>query len=158
MFVQSDILELWDICTGDKPLWCVHHDYKPHDPTKMDGVIQTQYGMKNWSSFIMFDCGHKANLQLSPHDVSNKDGNWLHTFKWLQDQYGGQYIFNIGKINEEWNWLDGHSETTMKPKNVHFTTGGPWFTGWTGSRPVDNEYAAQWMARHNALQAESQIG
>ena len=37
---------------------------------------------------------------------------------------------DIGQIPEEWNWLDGHSPEDMKPKIVHFTTGGPWFAKW----------------------------
>ena len=158
MFVRSDILELWDVCTNNKPLWCVHHDYAPHDPVKMDGVIQTQYGMKNWSSFMMFNCDHKANARLSTYDVSNKSGNWLHTFQWLKDYYGAtSHVLSIGKINEEWNWLDGHSSTDIKPKNVHFTTGGPWFDEWTPSRDTDNIYADKWLSRWNALESEKQI-
>ena len=36
----------------------------------------------------------------------------------------------IGELEEEWNWLDGHSDININPKNVHFTTGGPWFENW----------------------------
>lgn len=159
MYVRADITELWDICTDDKPLWCVHHNYAPHDPIKMDGVIQSQYGMKNWSSFMMFSCEHPANEHLTVHDVSNKDGNWLHTFKWLKEYYGDtSYVFNIGQINEEWNWLDGHSDTTLDPKNVHFTTGGPWFNEWTPTREKDKEYADEWVEAYARLIVKEQMG
>jgi hypothetical protein len=157
MFVRSDILELWDTCVeGDYPIWCVHHDYAPHDPEKMDGVIQTQYGMKNWSSFMMFDCGHAGNANLSPWDVSNQTGNWLHTMKWLRREYGSTFAFRIGKLNEEWNWLDGHSTFEIEPKNVHFTTGGPWFDGWLPHRQRDEVFSSKWLARADALEKQNE--
>ena len=33
---------------------------------------------------------------------------------------------------------------TIEPKNVHFTTGGPWFDNWSASRDVDIKYATEW--------------
>ena len=51
---------------------------------------------------------------------------------------------DIGRIPEEWNWLDGHSDPELDAKNVHFTTGGPWFNGWNPSREEDCKYITEW--------------
>ena len=51
---------------------------------------------------------------------------------------------DIGSIPEEWNWLDGHSPIELKPKNVHFTTGGPWFPNWNPTRGEDSPYIIEW--------------
>jgi len=58
---------------------------------------------------------------------------------------------DIGTIHEEWNWLDNHSPEDMRAKNVHFTTGGPWFKNWTCSRATDGKYAAEWNGDYTYL-------
>ena len=73
-----------------------------------------------------------------------KTGGWLHGFEWLKDE-------DIGGINEEWNWLDGWSSDIIKPKNVHFTTGGPWFSDWEPKRVSDASYAGEWQALHSTI-------
>ena len=91
----------------------------------MDNKVQEPYRRKNWSSLIMFNCAHDAHKSLTIDDVNTRMGRWLHGFEWLPDKEA-----DIGKIPEEWNWLDGHSDTKLEAKNVHFTTGGPWFENW----------------------------
>ena len=76
---------------------------------------------------------------LTPQEVNTKSGRWLHTFQWLPDKEA-----DIGTLPEEWNWLDGHSNEKLEAKNVHFTTGGPWFKDWGGTRVQDNKYAVEW--------------
>ena len=39
----------------------------------------------------------------------------------------------------------------MRAKNVHFTTGGPWFKNWTCSRATDGKYAAEWNGDYTYL-------
>jgi hypothetical protein len=51
---------------------------------------------------------------------------------------------DIGRIPAEWNWLDGHSPPDMDAKNVHFTTGGPWFNDWKPRGEVEGKYAVEW--------------
>ena len=57
-------------------------------------------------------------------------------------------IFNLIKevmsLLKEWNWLDGHSPDHIIPKNVHFTTGGPWFDLWKPERDIDKTYSKEW--------------
>jgi len=84
---------------------------------------------------MMFNCDHPDTIKLTKDLVNTESGRFLHTFQWLPDKEA-----DIGRIPEEWNWLDGHSEA----KNVHFTTGGPWFKSWGGKRIQDNKYAVAW--------------
>ena len=105
----------------------------------MDGKEQQPYRRKNWSSLMMFNCGHEENKKLTPEVVNTQTGRWLHGFGWLPDKEA-----DIGKIPEEWNWLDGHSPEDLEAKNVHFTTGGPWFKDWNPRGPVDSKYAVEW--------------
>jgi hypothetical protein len=101
MYVRSDISELFEICDMDYyPLWCVHHKYEPNKSIKMDGKEQHPYPRKNWSSLMMFNCGHSENAKLTPEEVNTKSGRWLHNFSWLPDKEA-----DIGRIPEEWNWL-----------------------------------------------------
>ena len=140
MYVRHDITELFDMCDMDYyPVYCVHHKYEPENKTKMDGKEQHTYPRKNWSSLMMFNCGHIENKKLTPEVVNTQTGRWLHGFGWLPDKEA-----DIGKIPEEWNWLDGHSPKDLEAKNVHFTTGGPWFNGWNPSREEDCKYITEW--------------
>ena len=123
MYCYGDITELFDMCRDNYyPVWAVHHKYAPEKGVKMDGQAQEPYHMKNWSSLMMFNNDHHYLDKLSIDAINTEKGRWLHTFKWLPDEES-----DIGQIPEEWNWLDGHSPEDMKPKIVHFTTGGPWF-------------------------------
>jgi hypothetical protein len=79
-------------------------------------------------------------------------GSWLHQFQWIGDKDS-----DIGGIDEEWNWLDNHSSSDIKPKNVHFTTGGPWFKDWTCSRHADGYYASEWNQEYTYLVGKGMI-
>ncbi len=141
MFFRSDPVELFDQCYEDmsKAVWCVKHEYDGDGrELKMYGCPQTTYSRKNWSSFVMWNCSHIAHENLTVDDVNTKPGRWLHNFLWINDE-------DIGSISEEWNWLDGHSSEDISPKNVHFTTGGPWFHNWSAKRRVDSKYAKEWL-------------
>ena len=85
----------------------------------------------------VFDCSHPSNLKLTVDDVNLKSGGWLHSFGWLDDD-------EVGSIHPEWNWLDGQSDPQLEAKNVHFTTGGPWFSKWKPSRPIEEAYVEEW--------------
>ena len=142
MYLRADVNELFEMCDMDYyPVWCVHHDYNPKNKTKMDGKEQHQYNRKNWSSLIMFNCGHSENRKLTPEVVNTQTGRWLHGFGWLPDKEA-----DIGRIPEEWNWLDGHSPEDMDAKNVHFTTGGPWFKDWRPRGAIEGKYAVEWCS------------
>jgi len=142
MYLRADVNELFDLCDMDYyPVYCVHHKYEPEKTTKMDGKEQHPYRRKNWSSLMMFNCEHQLNKQLTPEVVNTQTGRWLHGFGWLPDKEA-----DIGRIPEEWNWLDGHSPEDMDAKNVHFTTGGPWFKDWKPRGPIEGKYAVEWCS------------
>lgn len=125
-----------------KPVYCVKHKQEAHGEAKMDGQIQVPYPRKNWSSFMLFDCDHKMNRDLTPRLVNAVPGRDLHAFCWLPG-YDGQDgklsdEENIGELPLGWNWLEGHSDTHHAPINVvHYTRGGPWMEGYENCQYAD---------------------
>ena len=130
MFCDCDVVFLEDPAklfqqVDDKyAIMCAKHDYTPKEGTKMDGQTQTVYPRKNWSSVMLFNCGHPSNKALTTELVNDPDttGKYLHRYSWLKDE-------EIGEISHEWNWLVGwyKDPTDGKPKLLHYTEGGPWF-------------------------------
>ena len=99
----------------------------------MRGQQQSKYPRKNWSSLIVWNCEHEANRMLTPYQVNNQPGRWLHTFAWLA-------AYEIGDIPHTWNWLEGHSPDWVVPKAVHFTRGTPDMPN------MDPPYADEWWS------------
>jgi lipopolysaccharide biosynthesis glycosyltransferase len=132
MLLRSNVARVFNGLDGDKAVYCVKHDHVPDYIEKMDGQVQSRYARKNWSSFMIFNCGHPANKKLTPELVNTLPGRDLHRFCWLKDE-------EIGELSVEWNWLVGHSDERVIPKNVHFTDGGPWFDAFTNV-----PYAEEW--------------
>lgn len=120
MLLRSNIARVFDGLDSSKAVYCVKHDHVPDYIQKMDGQVQSAYPRKNWSSFMIFNCYHEANKKLTPELVNTLPGRDLHRFCWLKDS-------EIGELPVEWNWLVGHSDERVIPKNVHFTDGTPAF-------------------------------
>jgi len=137
----ADVAELFALADDRYAVMCVHHDHQPHENWKMDGAVQTVYPRKNWSSMVLYNCGHPKNRMLTPELLNRETGSFLHRFQWLDDA-------EIGAVPETWNWLEGWSEKPAMghPNAVHYTRGGPWFDAW---RYVD--YAGLWLAEERAL-------
>ncbi|XP_024979775.1 protein CDI-like isoform X2 [Cynara cardunculus var. scolymus] len=117
---------------------CVQHDYTPKEATKMDGVVQTVYPRKNWSSMVLYNCSHLKNRILTPEVVNKESGAYLHRFQWLEDD-------EIGSVPFVWNFLVGHNQVVNGdldtfPKAIHYTSGGPWFEAWR-----DCEFGDLWL-------------
>jgi len=147
MLVRSDIWEVFDYCSNpNKAVFTVFHNYQPDDGYKLDNKLQQSYNKKNWSSFVVYNCDHTINLDLTSFDVSRKSGRYLHTFGWLPDPKF------FGEIPEKWNWLDHHSSESIDACNVHFTTGGPWFKHWKVKREADMKYADEWLQAFNSIE------
>ncbi len=156
MYFRSDPCRLFDEYAEPESyaIRCVQHQYDEGGQLlkKMYGCPQTSYSRKNWSSFVLYNCSHPAHHNLTVDDINTKPGNWLHNFRWLDDDV-------IGDLPEEWNWLDGHSPHDVDPINVHFTTGGPWFSQeaglgyntWQSQRPEDRKYCDEWLALSKEL-------
>ena len=117
----KDVSELYNLREEKYAVMCVKHDYTPKNSIKMDGQKQVSYPRKNWSSCVLWNCGHESNKIITPEAVNSESGAYLHRFQWLQDS-------EIGDLPLEWNWLEGEYDKPEDPPAViHFTNGGPWF-------------------------------
>lgn len=134
MMFRADVNELFDLADEKYAVMCVKHKQESDYGVKKMGAVQEGYNRKNWSSLVLWNCAHPSNQNLTVDDVSLKPGRWLHGFQWLKDE-------EIGGLPEEWNWLEGHSATTVQPKNVHYTRGAPWMPGYENSA-----YSQEWRA------------
>jgi hypothetical protein len=127
----DDIQKLFDLRDETKAVMVVKHDYTPVEGIKMDGQQQHIYPRKNWSSMILWNCGHPSNKYLVPDAVNAETPQFLHRFQWIRDHY-------IGEVDKEWNWLvNWYKDGT--PKAIHYTEGGPWFDNYK-----DWDYADIW--------------
>lgn len=129
---RADVNDLFALKNDKYAVMCVKHDYTPTESVKMDGQIQQPYPRKNWSSLVLWNCGHEGNRKLTLKAVNFFPGSFLHGFKWLKDS-------EIGSLPESWNWLEGHSHKAIEPKAVHFTRGTPNFAGYENI-----PYADEW--------------
>ncbi len=131
----DNISNLFKLKNDKFAVMCCKHDYKPSNKLKMDGRQQLWYPRKNWSSMVLWNCGHPSNLKLDLKSVNSQEGKYLHRFGWLQDN-------EIGSLSIEWNWLvNWYKEPNDgKPKALHFTEGGPWF-----ENHFNTEYANVWQ-------------
>jgi len=132
----DDVKKLFDQADDKYAVMCAKHDYTPKETTKMDGKHQYIYPRKNWSSAVLFNCGHPSNQILDYNFINNPeiDGKYLHRFSWLDDT-------EIGEISHEWNWLVGWYKEPEdgSPKFLHYTEGGPWFEEYANCEYA-NEY------------------
>ena len=134
MVCTADIAELWKLRDPSKAVMVAKHDYKTKAQTKYLGNKNENYPRKNWSSVILWNCGHPDNRQLTPDLVASKDGAFLHRFTWLDDD-------KIGEIPKEWNWLAIEYEPKDDAKLIHYTLGTPCFRDYR-----DSEMADKWLA------------
>ena len=115
---------------------CVQHEHNPQVGMKMDGRQQLQYPRKNWSSVVLWNCGHPSNQKITVDLINDPEvtGKYLHRFAWLKDE-------EIGSLPHEWNWLVGWYKEPEdgKPKAIHYTEGGPWFKNYRHC-----EYDKEW--------------
>jgi hypothetical protein len=139
----DDVAKLFALVDDQFAVMCVQHDHRPAETTKMDGRIQTVYPRKNWSSLVLYHCGHPANRALTADVVNREAGSFLHQFRWLDDK-------QIGTLPHTWNWLEGWDVKPEAgvPSAVHFTRGGPWFES---HQKVD--YAGHWLRERDELLA-----
>lgn len=105
MVCDQDIKALWDLReahTFDQAVCVVKHEYQTRHPVKYVGTSMqcenADYPRKNWSSLILWNCGHFANKALSPEFVAQQTPQFLHRFEWLKDQ-------QIGELPHDWNYL-----------------------------------------------------
>jgi len=138
----EDIQHLFNQANDEFAVMVVQHNYTPTETVKMDGKQQSQYPRKNWSSMILWNCGHPSNAGLTPDIVNTESGAFLHRFQWLKDE-------EIGALSVEWNWLvNWYKEPDDgKPKAIHYTEGGPWFDNYRHC-----EYGYHWAEEKNSYE------
>lgn len=132
MLFLTDIAEMLHAMDPDKAVVVCKQKYEPVEGLKMDGMKQERYFRKNWSSVMLFNCGHASNKLLTPDVVNGEPGSWLHGFGWLPDG-------DIGDMDHGWNWIDGC--TKVPAKNVHYTEGCAWFPH---MRHLEKPYFEEW--------------
>ncbi len=129
---RDDLARLLECADPAYAVQVVQHRYVPLDTVKMDAQIQTRYARKNWSSVMLFNCGHPANRALSVHLVNTVPGRDLHRFCWLDDAL-------VGTLPARWNVLIGHS-SIEDAALVHFTEGVPDMPGYEHQPFADEWY------------------
>jgi hypothetical protein len=144
MLLRSDIKELWDMRDESKAVLCVPHDYKTTARDKYLGSKNDDYPRKNWSSVVLWNCGHPANRKLTPEFVEGASGAQLHRFSWLNDNL-------IGQMPIVWNWLPDEFGANPDAKLIHFTLGTPCFHEYATS-PMADEWHRERMLMDYSVQ------
>ena len=116
-----DPTELFELANSQYAVMVVKHDYDNQAGVKMDDKAQLPYPRKNWSSVILWNCAHPKNRQLTTDIVNTETPKYLHRFGWLKDE-------EIGSLDHTWNYLVGVYDDLEKPKLIHYTEGGPYFS------------------------------
>lgn len=132
MILRDDIAELWNMRDESKAVMVVKHDYKTRMTEKYLGARNENYPRKNWSSVILWNCGHEANRKVTPNFVQNATGAQVHRFTWLDDDL-------IGELPTEWNWLPDEFGKNDKAKLLHYTLGTPCFHDFA-TTPMGDEW------------------
>ena len=140
MICQADIKELWDLRDDTKALLVVKHDYQTKAHLKYLDNINENYPRKNWSSVILWNCGHPKHKVLTPEFIANQTGKYLHRFSWLNDD-------EIGELPKDWNWLAIEYPENKEAKLVHYTLGTPCFEDYKNT-----EMAELWHSAYNKTQ------
>ena len=116
MLFKTDVTNLLDEVEGDKALYCVQHDHQPQERTKMDGVLQTVYHRKNWSSLMLMNPARCRGM--TQFMLNNATGSQLHALTWVDEA-------QIGALDPRWNHLAGYDDPTGFPYVIHYTLGTP---------------------------------
>jgi hypothetical protein len=143
MLVLEDIAKLWELRDERYSVMCVKHEHQPKETVKFLDQPQTAYQKKNWSSVMLFN--NAKCKALTPEYVNTAGGLELHQFKWLGDDE------LIGGIPDTWNHLVGYQVPREVVANVHFTLGGPYFSGYENC-----EHAQHWIRERDATLRASQ--
>jgi len=137
MLAVGDVGALWDMRDQRKAVQVVKHDYQTRHPRKYVGTEleaeNKDYPRKNWSSLILWNCGHKAHFEHRDL-LRGHDGSILHRFSWLDDE-------QIGEIPKDWNWLADEYGPNEQAKILHWTCGIPGFYQYK-----DAAHSQEWRA------------
>lgn len=120
MVLDDDIAKLWAMRDDRYAVMVVKHEYKTKAHEKYLGNVNEDYPRKNWSSVILWNCGHPANRCLTPAYIETATGAQLHRFEHLPDDL-------IGELPVYWNWLAEEYPANNLASLVHYTLGTPCF-------------------------------
>ena len=137
MVCQADISELWSLRDETKAVQVVKHHYKTKAAKKYLGNKNEDYPRKNWSSLILWNCGHPKNAILTPEFIQAQPGSYLHRFSWLGDDL-------IGGLDAEWNWLAIEYPENPKAKLIHYTLGTPCFKDYA-NEPMSDAWKSSYL-------------
>ena len=135
MVVRSDLSELWGLRDDRYAAMVVKHDYQTKSNKKYLGNKNENYPRKNWSSVVLWNCGHPKNKILTPEFVMGQTGAFLHRFSWLDDS-------EIGELPIEWNWLAIEYPSNDEAKLIHYTLGTPCFKDYKDSALAEHWHSA----------------
>lgn len=144
MLVRDDIVKLWEMRDDTKAVQVVKHNYKTKLSEKYLGSKNEDYPRKNWSSVILWNCGHPANAAVTPEFVQNATGSQVHRFTWLTDDL-------IGELPVEWNWLPDEFGANLDAKLIHYTLGTPCFHDFA-TTPMADEWHRERIYVDHCLQ------
>ncbi|MFM2066584.1 MAG: hypothetical protein RLZZ584_1493 [Pseudomonadota bacterium] len=139
MVCRADIAELWALRDPSKAVQVVQHEYATKAHVKYLGNMNQDYPRKNWSSVILWNCGHAKHRVLTPEFLMGQTGAYLHRFSWLADE-------DIGAIDKAWNWLTTEYPDNYDAKLLHYTLGTPCFKDYQAC-----EMADEWHAHHGRV-------
>ncbi|MBK7806448.1 MAG: hypothetical protein KA270_03280 [Saprospiraceae bacterium] len=148
MMLREDIFNIFEEIKNqeEKAVYVVKHDYDVKEGLKYLNTVQYSYPRKNWSSFVLWNCGHKSNKKVTQEWVNVASGLELHRFTWLDDT-------EIGELNIRWNWLVGeYKNPPDNVANVHWTLGGPYFNEFK-----DVDFNHEWFEMKDKMIHCSQI-
>jgi lipopolysaccharide biosynthesis glycosyltransferase len=141
MILRDDIAKLWNLRDSSKAVMVVKHNYKTRMSTKYMGAKNEDYPRKNWSSVILWNCGHWSNDQVTPQFVQESTGAQLHRFTWIDDHL-------IGELPIEWNWLPDEFGKNDDAKLLHYTLGAPCFNDFATTPMADEWHRERIYANH----------
>lgn len=137
MLCRDDIAKLWAMRDDQYAVMVVKHDYETKHKTKYVGTgletVNVTYPRKNWSSVVLWNCGHPANRVLTPEYVMGATGRKLHRFEHLLDG-------EIGDLPKDWNWLAEEYPVNEDAKLVHYTLGVPAMKAY-----AESQHAKEWF-------------
>jgi hypothetical protein len=112
----------------------VKHDYRTRHPRKYLGTAMEcaneDYPRKNWSSVILWNCGHDANR----HVNLERPSPLHHRFPWIADR-------ELGALPAHWNWLADEYGENPEAAIAHWTAGHPGFAHYANA-PMAGEWHA----------------
>jgi hypothetical protein len=146
MLVRDDIEKLWSLRDESKAVMVVKHDYQTRLTEKYLGSKNENYPRKNWSSVILWNCGHEANRAVTPEFVQGATGAQVHRFSWLSDDL-------IGELPIEWNWLPDEFGANFDAKLLHYTLGTPSFHDFA-TTPMGDEWHRERIYTDYCLQRD----